>query len=282
MYLTRITKYVLLFLALGFIVSSCQKLERPALKELILDPPPPPYNPLKSYFAFENNAGDSGEAKSTTVPTNISYVAGASGMAASFGTDSYIKESSISDSIRSFGSFTVAFWLKKDGPNAKGSAFAFGLATSADIWTDMDMFLEFEEAGNPSTADSAAAKFYVGDQWFEFTKTATADKRLPKLLDNQWHHLAFAFDSVSAMLTTYVDGQAYTNLPDGFGKFTNNSGKLNFTKAAGLVVGGPGHYANGKTPDAWMGNFNGALDQFRLYKIALSAADINSLYTRKE
>jgi hypothetical protein len=45
-------------------------------------------------------------------------------------------------------------------------------------------------------------------------------------------------------------------------------------------------YALGKTPDdigqTWMGNFNGAIDQFRLYGVALSAADVAALYTNKE
>jgi hypothetical protein len=284
MNISKIIKYACLTLAVGLVIASCQKMERPPLTNLILDPPPPPYNPVKTFFAFENNAGDSGEAKTPTIPTNITYVTGITGMAASFGTDGYITEKTISDSITKFSNFTVAFWLKKDGPNAKGagSAFAFGLATAKDIWTDMELFLEFEDAGNPSSADSAAAKFYLNDQWFEFTKTTAADKRLPKLLDNQWHHLAFVFDSASSMLTTYIDGAAYTNLPENFGKFTNNSGKIDFTKAVGLVVGGPGHYANNKTPDTWMGNFNGALDQFRIYATALSASEVNTLYTSKQ
>jgi hypothetical protein len=150
----------------------------------------------------------------------------------------------------------------------------------------MDMFLEFEDAGNPSSKDSAAAKFYLDDQWFEFVKTSDIDKRMPKVLDGQWHHLAFVFDSASSTLTTYIDGAAATNLPEGFGKFNNNGGKLDFASAAGIVVGGPGMYALGKTPDdigqTWMGNFNGAIDQFRLYGVALSAADVAALYTNKE
>jgi hypothetical protein len=148
------------------------------------------------------------------------------------------------------------------------------------------MFLEFEDAGNPSSADSAACKFYVNDQWFEFTKTSTIDKRLPKVLDGQWHQLAFVFDSTTSTLTTYVDGAAHTALPDGFGKFTNNGGKIDFSQIAGIVVGGPGMYALGKTPSdigqTWMGNFNGAIDQFRLYGVALSASDVAALYNNKQ
>ena len=44
------------------------------LTNLILDPPPPPYNPVKTFFAFENNAGDSGEAKNQQFSEKISLM----------------------------------------------------------------------------------------------------------------------------------------------------------------------------------------------------------------
>ena len=105
-------------------------------------------------------------------------------------------------------SFTVSLWLKKT-PQAAGSGtnFAFGLNTSRDIWTHLELFLEFEDAGNPSTTDSAAAKFYIQDQWFEFTKNSSKDTRLPKVLDGNWHHLAFTYDESTSKLYTYIDGQ---------------------------------------------------------------------------
>jgi hypothetical protein len=201
----------------------------------------------------------------------------------SAGADGYVVFPSTND-FNTATSFTVAFWMKKAGPNpkGKGTSFAFGVATQTDIWTKQDIFLEFEDAGNPSTADSAAAKFYINDQWFEFTRTDAIDKRLPHVLDGQWHHLAFTLDASHATFNTYIDGQPFTNLPADFGKFTKNDGKANLSKVNGLVVGGPGHFAIGKTPDDWMGNFNGQIDQFRMYGTALSAADITALFSNKQ
>jgi hypothetical protein len=54
------------------------------------------------------------------------------------------------------------------------------------------------------------------------------------------------------------------------------------SKVAGLVIGGPGHFAIGKTPDDWMGNFKGMIDQFRLYDKALSASEVASLFSSKQ
>ncbi len=141
----------------------------------------------------------------------------------------------------------------------------------------MDIFLLFEDANNPSSKDSAAAKFYLNDQWFEFI----GEKRIPRVLDGQWHHLAFSYDETNSTLISYLDGAPITGLPDGFGKFNNNGGVVDLSSSAGVVVGGPGHYAVGKTPDSWMGNFGGAIDQFRLYGVVLSASEISALFAGK-
>lgn len=262
-------------------VASCQKMDRPVMG----DYPPdtnPPGGPLKFYAAMDGGSVDSIRANFGT-NTNVSFVPGISADAAKSASDGYIVYPSANDFGKST-SFTISFWVQKDGPNAAGggTTFTFGLATTIDIWTHMNIFLEFEDAGNPSTKDSAAAKFYLMDQWFEFTKTSSIDKRMPKVLDGQWHHLAFVYDATNSTLTPYIDGKVPTNLPDGFTKFNNNGGVVDLTSSAGLVVGGPGHYAVGKTPDSWMGNFNGAVDQFRLYGEALSAQDIADLYAGKE
>lgn len=277
----KIAKQALAVLAVGLVLASCQKMEQPALGDYPQDTNPPG-GPLKFYAAFEGRSVDSIRAV-FGVDHNVTYVEGESGEAMKAGADGYVVFPSTND-FNSATNFTIAFWMKKDGPNPKGggTSFAFGVGTQTDIWTRQDIFLEFEDAGNPSSADSAAAKFYLNDQWFEFVKTDDADKRLPHLLDGQWHHLAFTFDQANSMLTTYIDGQAYTNLPTNFGKFTNNDGKVNFSKVSGLVIGGPGHFAIGKTPDDWMGNFNGQIDQFRLYGTTLSAAEVAALFSNKQ
>ncbi len=273
----KLARHAFMVMLLGAAFTSCQKMERPALGDYPKDSNPPG-GPLKFYAAMDGTNVDSTRANFGT-NTNVDFVDGIAGKAMSAGANGYISYPSIND-FKTSTSFTIAFWMKKNGPNAagKGTAFAFGIGTTTDIWTRQDVFLLFEDAGNPSSMDSAAAKLYIGDQWFEFIR----EKRLPKLLNNQWHHLAFTFNETNSTVTTYIDGAPYTNLPANFGKYTNNGGKVNLTNATGLVVGGPGHYAIGKTPDSWMGNFNGQIDQFRLYGTALSDAEIAGLFANKQ
>ena len=274
---------VLLTASVILMVVACQKMDRPPLGDYPKDANPPG-GPLKFFAAMDGTSVDSIYANFGT-NTNVTYVPGISDSAMSADADGHIVYPSENDFYKSHN-FTIAFWVKKDGPNpaGAGTAFAFGIATSKEIWTNQDMFLEFEDAGNPSSKDSAAAKFYVNDQWFEFIKTSTVDKRMPKVLDGQWHQLAFVFDSASATLIPYVDGSTLSNLPDGFGKY--NAVNMDLTSISGLVVGGPGMFALGKTPadigQTWMGNFNGAIDQFRMYGTALSAAEVKNLYDNKE
>jgi hypothetical protein len=276
-YMNKIVKSTAILAAFSFAVMGCQKMDRPTLGDYAKDTNPPG-GPLKFYAAMDGTSVDSTRAN-FGAEKDITYTAGVQGQAMDGTHNGYISYGSANDFKKST-SFTVAFWLKKNGPNpaGAGTSFVFGLATTTDIWTKQDMFLEFEDAGNPSSADLASAKFYLLDQWFEFTGA----KRMPHVLDGQWHHLAFTFDQTTSTLTTYIDGQAFTNLPADFGKFTNNGGQVNFSKSAGLVIGGAGHYAIGKTPDSWMGNFNGMIDQFRLYDTALSASEVADLFTNKK
>lgn len=260
--------------------AGCQKMERPKLGDYPKDSNPPG-GPLKFYVAFDGSSVDSTRATFGS-NKNVTYVEGVMGKAMSAGANGYVVFPTVNE-FKQSKAFTIAFWMKKNGPNPRGggTSFAFGFSTETDIWTQQDIFLLFEDAGNPSTADSAAAKLYVKDQWFEYVKTPTVDKRLPRLLNGQWHHLAFTYDAANSLITTYVDGTAYTNLPPNFGKFTNNGGVIDLSKIGGVVVGGPGHYASGKTPDGWMGNFNGQIDQFRLYSKALTPGEVSALFTGK-
>lgn len=270
----KIARSVLLALAIALAAVGCQKEKRPVLGDYPKDTNPPG-GPLKFYAAYENTNVDSIRANFGT-DNNITYVPGISGQGFQGGTDGYIVYPSANDFKKST-SFTVSFWMKKNGPNpaGAGTSFAFGLATTKDIWTRMDMFLEFEDAGNPSTADLASAKFYLRDQWFEYVQ----GNRLPNVLNNQWHHLVFSFDATTSMLKFYIDAVEFTAVS---GKFNNDGGIPDFSQSAGIVVGGPGHFAVGKTPDDWMGNFKGDIDQFRLYGEALSAAQVTELFNSKK
>lgn len=270
-------KSILFIVAVVFAVTSCQKLPRPDLADFPQDANPPG-GPLKFYVAFDGTAVDSTRAN-FGLENAVEYGEGISGKSFKGSAQSFVQYGKAND-FAEVNSFTIAFWIKKKPqPAGAGTNFAFALNAQGYSWTNLQLFLEFEDAGNPSSEDLAAAKLYILDQWFEYT----GDKRMPNVLNGQWHHLAFTYDETSSKLVTYIDGAPFTALPQGFGDVKDNGaprGKLHFTNVTGFTIGGPGKVAH--DANSWMGNITGEMDQFRLYSSVLSAAEIADLFSGKK
>src|SRR5262245_10678740 len=91
---------LLMLLGMGVIMNACQKMDRPELGTIIKDPETPPYNPLKRFWAFENNVTDGGENKLTPTSSDVSYVAGIKGQALKFGANGYLLLKTKGDTVR--------------------------------------------------------------------------------------------------------------------------------------------------------------------------------------
>src|SRR5688500_9320820 len=177
--INNFSRLAVLAMAALVTASGCQKMERPPLGDFPQDSNPPG-GPLKFYAAFDGSSVDSTRAVFGS-NKNVSFVDGVNGKAVSTPANGYVVFPTAND-FKHATSFTIAYWMKKNGPNpaGAGTAFVFGVSTETDIWTRQDIFLLLEDAGNPSTDDSAAAKPYIKDQWFEYVKTPTVGKRLPR------------------------------------------------------------------------------------------------------
>ena len=101
---------------------------------------------------------------------------------------------------------------------------------------------------------------------------------------NKWTHIGITYDSATSMLNLYVDG-ALTGLSKALAD--GNYGKLKYKDFKGLVIGthqfmtDPSLTSNHGRED-WAKSLNGAIDQFRLYNKALTADEINQLFTSKD
>jgi len=263
---------------MGLMVTACQKLDRPELGEPVLDPPPPPYSTLKSFWGFENNVGDSGQYRSVGVAKNITYIAGINGQAAQIGADGYLLMSSIHDSLKMPGSFTLAFWMKGVGPVQNGAQGLFAISNKNEFWGNLELFLE-----NLNNGAEAFLKIHMfnnnvaankGEEWTEV--------KIPNAL-NKWTHLAVTYNASNSNLNVYADGVAVvTSKVLGGG----NYGPVKWKDVGGMVLGSfafqtsPSLSNHG--PETWAKSFNGALDQFRFYMVALTPAEITDLFTTKK
>ena len=259
--------------------SACQKMDKPGLDNLIFDPPPPPYSPLKHWWSFEDNIGDSGQYRSKPTSKNISYVTGVTGKAVQIGTGGYFLVSNVNDSLKTLGSYTLSFWMNGVGPVQNGAQGLFSLSNKNQFWGNIDLFLENLNEG--ATAFLKVHMFNTnasdgkGEEWNE-VKIANAL--------NKWTHIAITYNAANSQFSIYADGQPTAINQKVLGG--GNYGALKFQDVNGMVVGtyqfqtSPSLTNHG--PEDWAKSFNGALDQFRLYNIPLTAAQVTELYNSKQ
>lgn len=291
----KLAKLALIVFGMGLLVAGCQKLERPELKEVILDPPPPPYTDLKNFWSFEDNLTDAGESKLTPTSKALSYVPGITGKALKIGPGGYLllkadKDTVTypndfkgigADTLKNLGSFTLAFWINATGPFTDGAQGVFSISNKNEFWGNLDIFLE--NYNNPTDPSEAFIKVHMfnagvasgnGEEWNEIKLTN---------FFNKWTHVALTYNSATSQFTLFKDGQ-----PTGINNKVlggGNYGKVKFNNFNGMVLGtyqfqtDPTLTNHG--PEGWARSLNGALDQFRLYNRALSPAEITNLFTTK-
>ncbi|MEO8416051.1 MAG: LamG domain-containing protein [Ginsengibacter sp.] len=260
-----VSKFMTLALSLVIILVSCQKLAKPALGDYPKDSNPPG-GPLKFYAAMDGTSVDSVRAN-FGIDNSATYTGGISGEAYQGSATSYIKYGKPNDFAKS-SSFTIAFWIKKT-PQAAGSGtnFAFSLNAKGYSWTNAKLFLEFEDWSTPTLGN---CKFYLMDQWIEYTNA----NGMPNVTNGSWHHLAFTYDGTTSQFVSYIDGVIFKTNTVG------TLGPVNFGDIDDFTIGGPNQYTHDQ--NTWMGFWEGQIDQFRLYNAVLLPADIQALFTNKQ
>lgn len=279
----KITKYGVLFAVIFLALASCKKLSQPSLGDYPKDSSPPG-GPLKFYASFDatksGNVFDSIRANFGSINSGSLVPGGVSGAADDSAlqttNNGYVNFPSANDFSKAT-SFTIAFWLKvtlaqKDHNNADG---ILAFASSNNFWSNAVVFADHES----STSDSMQLKFHFangsGDNW-DFAGYV-GDSRWPNMYDGQWHHVAFVYDATAHTATLYRDGAQFDQKTNETIAFDNAPSSLivgGFQEAAGIVD----NYAD----NSWMSAFPGLLDNIRLYGTALSASDVQALYTNKQ
>ena len=105
----------------------------------------------------------------------------------------------------------------------------------------------------------------------------------PPLNVNEWYHLAVTF--VDGEMTFYIDGtltQTWTDTPGTMAPVTDHSLAIGVGSSryadTDVNYGDETHADYHVIPAAWGGYFRGSLDELRIYKTALSATQIQSIY----
>ena len=262
------------------VLAGCQKMDRPALGDYVKDTNPPG-GPLKFYASFDGSSADPLMNGVDSIRANfpqanpLASVAGISGKAIQGADGKAIYYPSAND-FKNVQSFTMAFWMKNTA-QAGRTEFLFSLYDPTySGWSYSGMFCLVEN----QTATKATMKFGLMDQWLE------GDFNKP-MFDGNWHHIAYVYDHTTSKMSYYFDGALVTGLTATQTDVKKNGaprGAVDFSKAGKLVLGGWNKHAPGTNGpgDDWIRSYTGAMDQFRLYGTALTAAEVSALFTGKK
>jgi hypothetical protein len=281
-------------LALCILVVSCQKMTKPSMGDYPKDANPPG-GPLKFYVAFDGttsnalmNAVDSIRANFPS-DNPLPSIDGITGKALQGDGTKFVKYAGANDFSSHDSSFTISLWEKRNGiPNGNAS-FPFTLTSANKQWGDygFSMFLLFDW-GSWSPATKAKIKLYVVDDdckcdnWFTWDSSKYVNGQdtvhtdfVANVQDNNWHHIVFVYDATASTMTLYVDGVANPNVLKWWqhGAIVTNSSQIQ-----SLDIGG--NELTGKM--GWGMGWDGGLDQFRFYGVALSASEVQALYNSKQ
>ncbi len=281
----KTTKLALVSICAALAITSCQKMERPALGDYPKDANAPG-GPLKFYVAFDGTSTNPSRNAVDSIKANFAadnpftVITGITGKGAQGLDQKAIKYASANDFPAS-SSFTISFWEKNTVPTGGSPQFVFSVPSS-DYWHNSGIFLLIDHDGAGSTASQAVVKLAVQDHWFEFTGA----NRMPgNLLDNNWHHMVFTYDGATSAMSYYVDGVLLTGLPSNLTTWLDGAtphGAMVLKNVSSFVLGGWNKHAglNGPT-DGWIQSWQGGLDQFRLYNKVLTASEVLALYNSK-
>jgi len=263
------------------VLGSCQKINKPKLgSDYPTDSQTLPTGDLRFFVPF---GGTNSQARfniadevsgNPAVQNPLTLVDGIKGSALQGSDAKAVKYMNVND-MKTATSFTLAMWLKNPAQTGR-TEFVFSFVDPKySGWHYSALFLLVEN----QTATQTTMKLGLMDQWLEGTFTKP-------LFDGQWHHLAFAYNEVTSKMTYYFDGAVVDGMSSGQTDVKNAGnprGPLDFSTIGNLVLGGWNKHINGPGPtDDWIKSYSGAMDQFRLYKKALSAAEVQALFANKE
>lgn len=264
-------------------MTGCQKMSKPELGDYPVDSNPPD-GPLQFYAAFDGttsnplmNAVDSIRA---LFPSDNPFTTtdGINGKALSGVNKTFIKYPSF-NRWASSSSVSISVWFKQNGQTknnngTNGPAYILSMrAKSGFHWSDAVGFL-FLEGNNTACAVKSMFVSTTGDNWF----TWEGGQSIAGLCNDAWHHLVLTYDENNSQVKLYIDGVQNPNVRN-----WGSHGALSLAtdKISEFRVGaGPStNYAS----DDWLAcTFKGSLDQLRLYSKALTAAEVQALFTAKQ
>ena len=250
---------------------------------------------LIAYFPFDGTIEDAkGTITGGEQHGNVSFTEGRKGQAYQGAADAFLSYSS-PGAVAGLTSFTVAFWINTQKHTDGAQAIFMLSRQDGYFWGNLFATIE----GTTRTDNKMQMKFHFEkasvpnvEHWL-----APGDKYWPDDMYGAWRHVVYTYDEASSKATRYVSGNVVA-LPDdpspgGDGDLVDQTasgdpgkdgsvplGPLEFKDARDFIIGGYQNHLgapyNGL--ESWMVNYTGQLDEFRIYKRALTQKEVAALY----
>jgi len=228
------------------------------------------------------------ESKSNTAPNatvGTSYETGMKGQGAKFNAG-FMKYPTIATLSSSLTSFSVSAWVKANNNGQSGSVFLS--LSRPNEWAGSVNFIS-ETGWMPATSDSITFKGQIVSSnalgWQDSrnaVKVSPEDALLGQVgfankVGGQWAHAVIVWDGALRTFKVYSNGVKISN-PTWEQRGTPNGDMLAFATPTYPVIGAFATTANGTPADTWDKGLTGSIDEMRVWKKALNAADIMALY----
>lgn len=255
---------------------------------------------LIAYWPFDGNYN---ETKQNLTGTNngASFTTGIVGQAYQGSGASNVLFSNPGTAFNTLNSYTLSVWIKESaqpindttksyipGQGAQGIFFVYDKVGAQ--WNLLHLDLE------PYNAKSDSLKVHAG---FNNTGAPNYKGIVPEGYFSgsigKWTHLVMSYDGSASTYTLYKNGQPVNtttawgvNAPTPTQIYTDATkatpmGNITFKDAPGGIVIGAFPQAvtpsvGFGSPQVWSGNFQGAIDELRVYNRALPQTDVGALY----
>lgn len=269
---------------------------------------------MAAHWQFEGNGNDVlGAFNASGAGTAVTYVAGrnaASGQAASFNGTTSIMEVPNADQFLNGKDFSLSLWVKIDGTNTHGN-FVLGVAGflgfQVEIPADgssIKMAAQYDNGDGTSAGEDTwwngenVTKDNGGWQGWTFARAVGGGPGMTGIFKDKWAHVVFTYNATSRLSTMYVNGEKskefdFNLYPATDKRKTAVGVKFNGKAAPGnnLAFGflQSSSATNRSLSDSWASyddvnnnHFKGQLDDVRIFKRPLSAAEITLIYNSEK
>lgn len=245
---------------------------------------------LIAYWPMDGNGTEKKSNVSPEATQGVTFATGIKGQGAKF-ADGYLAYPSITNLSSSIGTMTISMWAKvyNNGTTDGHPSMLFGL-TRANEWAGNINFMA-ETGWKSSTSDTLTVKGLVvikntdgSANWQDIINAvnpsaediAAGHVAAPNKNSGKYAHYVIVWDGAAGTFKIYANGQKISN-PVWESRNGGSELPLSFFTPTRVVMGAFEPNVTG-TPDGWQRPLVGEIDEVRVWKKALSAADINSLY----